>query len=92
MVWMGTDDGMDATKWGWYQQDINYIPTMSNMNVALLSLLKVMHCNCGKGCNTQHCSCRKYMLSCSPACGPCQVETCNNPQDNQHLDDFENDE
>ena len=45
MVWMGTEDGMDALNWGWSLQDNSFVPLMSTMNVAPDSLLKVIHCN-----------------------------------------------
>ena len=60
MVWMGTDDGLDATDWGWNQQGNHYIPIMSKMNAAPDRLLKVIHCKCSNACMTQRCSCRKY--------------------------------
>jgi hypothetical protein len=90
--WAQMMASMDATKWGWYQQDNNYIPTMLNMNAAPPSFLKVVHCNCGNICNTQCCFCKKYMLSCSSECGTYQVKTCNNPLNKHHLDYSENDD
>ena len=89
MVWMGTDDGLDATNWGWNQQDNQYIPIMSDINAAPDSLLKVIHCNCSNACMTQCCSCRKYGLPCTPACGPCQLHSCDNPQNRIFPEDYD---
>ena len=78
MAWMEKEDGLDALKWGWKLEDNQYIPVMTR-NAALDSLLKVVHCNCSNACATRRCTCGKYGLPCIPACGPCQIQKCNNP-------------
>ncbi|KAJ8879191.1 hypothetical protein PR048_019797 [Dryococelus australis] len=42
------------------------------------SLLKVIHCNCSNNCKTYLCSCRRYGLSYTTACGLCQFEQLDN--------------
>ncbi len=79
MVWMGTDEGMDATNWGWDLKGNRLVPLMSRMNAAPDSLLKVIHCNCSTACKTLRCSCRRYGLPCTTVCGLCQLEVCDNP-------------
>ena len=88
MVWMGTNDGLNATNWAWNWQDNQHIPIMSRMNAALDSLLKVIHCICSIACMTQRCSCRKYGLPCTPACGPCQLHSCDNPQNRIYPEEY----
>ena len=49
--------------------------------------LKMIHCTCTTFCITTTCSCRHYGLSCTPACGPCQLENCNNEHFDPNIDD-----
>ena len=92
MVWMGTEDGMDALDWGWTLQYNRFVPLMSTMNVAPDSLLKVIHCNCTTACKTLRCSCRKYGLPCTIVCGPCQLQECDNPHIKFLPEDSEDDD
>jgi len=71
---MGMANEMDPTEWGWTQESDELIPIMTDKNAAPDELLKIIHCNCSGGC-----SCRRYGLPCTAACGPCQVENCDNP-------------
>ena len=79
MAWM--EGGLDSLKWGWKLEDYQYVPVMMR-NTAPDSLLKVVHCNCSNACTTRCCTCGKYGLPCTPACGPCQIQKCNNPNNN----------
>ena len=78
MTWMGTDNDLDPLKWGWRLENNQLIPIMSDMNAAPETLLKMVHCNCATGCNTLRCSCKKYGLPCTSACGSCQLTSCDN--------------
>ena len=60
MVWMGTDDGMDALEWGGKVDNNQMVPIMTDMKAAPDNLLKMIHCNC-KSC-PPHCSCRHVLL------------------------------
>ena len=91
MVWMEKEQGMDVQKWGWNLEDNNLIPVMTEMNAAPDNLLKMIHCNCRKGC-TLRCSCRKYGLPCHAGCGLCQTDTCDNPYNNQLIMEEDEDE
>ena len=44
------------------------------------------------GCKSARCSCRRYGLSCTAACGPRQVEICDNPNITQEVDTEEEEE
>ena len=57
------------------------IPVMTDKNAAPDKILKVIHCNCLGGCKSAQCSCRRYA-----ACGPCQVDNCDNPNNTQEVD------
>lgn len=91
MTWIGKEDGMDETEWGWKCENNMFKPVMCSKNAAPDNLLKVVNCNCTKGCNTQRCTCRGYGLPCTSACGQCQLEFCENPndstQDNEDIDE-----
>jgi len=59
------------------------------------SLLKVVHCNCQTACTSRPCTCRRYGLPCTSACGQDQVESCENlfnpsPDMDSDLDDTDN--
>jgi len=92
MVWMGMAQDMDAMSWGWKVEDNQFVPVMSKMNAAPDNLLKVIHCNCSTACRTLRCSCRGYGLPCTAACGPCQLETCENPYNKCIHEEVEEDE
>ena len=91
MVWMGTDDGMDALDWGWKVDNNQMVPIMTEMKAAPDNLLKMIHCNC-ESCPPR-CSCRRYGLPCHAGCGPCQTGSCDNPYSNHIItdDDIESD-
>lgn len=92
MVWMGKEEGMDAMNLGRSLQDNLFVPIMSRMNPAPDSLLKVIHCNCSTACKTHRCSCRRYGLPCTAACGPCQLEECDNPHNKFLPEESEDDD
>ena len=64
---------------GWKREDDILLPVMTDQKPAPDRLLKVINCNCTTGCCNTRCSCRKYGLPCTSACGPCQTESCYNP-------------
>ena len=66
MVWMSTDDGIDALEWGWKVDNNQVVLIMTDMKAAPDNLLKMIQCNC-ESC-PPHCSCRRYGL-------PCQTQT-----------------
>ena len=92
MVWMGKEEGMDATHWGWNLQDNHFVPNMSRMSPATDSLLKFIHCNCSTACRTHNCSCRRYGLPCTVVCGSCQLKECDNPHNKFLVEESDNDD
>ncbi|KAL2082773.1 hypothetical protein ACEWY4_022591 [Coilia grayii] len=92
MIWMGKAEGMNAKNWGWNLVDNQFIPIMSGMNAAPDGLLKVIHCNCSNPCQTLRCSCRRYGLPCTTACGSCQNQKCDNPHNIFVPDESDDDE
>ena len=42
MVWMGTDDGMDALDWGWNVDNNQMVPIMTDMKAGPDNLLKMI--------------------------------------------------
>ena len=92
MVWMGMASEINPTEWGWKQENDQLIPIMTQNNAAPDELLKIIHCNCSGGCKSSRCSCRRYGLLCTAACGPCQTENCDNPNNTQEVDSEEEDD
>ena len=85
-VWMGMTNEMNPTEWGWKQEKKQLIPIMTQNNAAPDALLAIIHCSCSGGCKSCRCSCRRYGLPCTAACGPCQIENCDNPNNTQEVD------
>jgi len=61
----------NPTDWGWNEESRQLIPVMTEKNAAPEELLNVVHCNCLAECKSSRCSCQRYGLPCSAACGPC---------------------
>ena len=78
ITWLGLESNLDATDWGWKIEDNQFAPVMTAKKPAPDNLLKIVHCNCTTACTTQRCTCRRYGLPCTPACGECQLESCIN--------------
>ena len=86
MVWIGMANEMNLIEWGWEKESDELIPIMTNKNVASDELLKVIHCNC-RGMQIRSMQLQTlWTLSCTAACGPCQVENCDNPNTTQEVD------
>ena len=92
MVWMGMANEMNPIEWGWKMESDELIPVMTDKNAAPDKILKVIHCNCSGGCKSAQCSCRRYGLPCTAACGPCKVDNCDNPNNTQEVDTEEEEE
>ena len=92
MVWMGMANEMNPTEWGWKQENDQLIPIMTENNAEPEELLKIIHCNCSRGCKSSRCGCRRYGLPCTATCGPSQTENCDNPNNNQEVESEEDDD
>lgn len=75
MVWMGKDEGMDPINWGWRLDNRYLVPVTMQKDPAPKTLLVMIHCNCSTGCQTARCTCKRYGLPCTAACGPCQTDS-----------------
>ncbi len=89
MQWIGMNEGMDPTEWGWDVQGDKLVPLMMDKSPAPETLLKMIRCTCISGCSTLRCSCKKHGLECTSACGQCQNGNCNNIIMNLVFDDDE---
>ena len=74
--WNGID--MKAEEWGWKVCDGKMLPLQTDLKPAPDYLLEAIKCNCKTDCGTRRCTCRKYGLDCSPACGECKGLHCSN--------------
>ncbi|KAK6176033.1 hypothetical protein SNE40_014397 [Patella caerulea] len=80
---------MDPANWGWNVQGDKFTLIMMDNNPAPNILLNRIHCNCSAQCNTLRCSCKKYGLECTGACGSCQDGNCDNMNQASILDENE---
>jgi len=78
MVWMGCSENMDPTKRGWDLQGDKLTPIMMENSPAPDVLLKKIQCDCVGESSTLRCSCKRYGLECTVACGSCQDGNCEN--------------
>ena len=90
MVWMGVG-GIQPTDWGWREEEGRLVPQMIEKSPAPEALLKMIHCNCTSGCETLRCTCLRYGLDCTSACGSCQDRQCENIVNVSPLDDDDDD-
>lgn len=87
--WRGANSEMKPEDWGWHITDGKFFPTQTDQPPAPSKLLDVICCNCKKDCNTRRCTCRKYGMPCSAACGECHGISCTNCQKPDFTEDFE---
>ena len=73
--WLGHT--IDPQEWGWKVIDSKLFPLYTDKPPAPPSLLKLIRCNCKKGCG-RACSCRKQQFRCSVSCGHCHGTDCSN--------------
>jgi hypothetical protein len=91
-VWRG-NDRLLATEWGWYIEDGQLLPILTDLPPAPNTVLEMVRCNCKADCASGRCSCRSHNLDCSPACGECRGSACSNsPHEYSILHEFEDDD
>ena len=79
-----------ATEWGWRLKDDKMLPVATDLQPAPEYLLEAINCNCKTDCSSRRCSCVKFGLYCSPACGQCKGLLCCNiepPEEDCDSDD-----
>lgn len=75
-IWLGNKN-IHPTDWGWVMNDGLLNPLKSVDPPAPQELLKMIFCNCKKGCGAS-CGCRKVGLFCNSTCGTCSGDNCQN--------------
>ena len=63
---------------GWKVIDGHMVPVQTDMQPAPVYVLEAINYNCKSNCSTRRCSCIKFGLLCSPACGECRGLLCSN--------------
>lgn len=74
--WLG-NKSIHPTDWGWLSKDGLLHPIKMKKLPAPEELLRMIFCNCKKGCGAL-CGCRKVGLFCNSTCSGCSGENCNN--------------
>ncbi|XP_065915240.1 uncharacterized protein [Dysidea avara] len=76
--WKGCGREFQPLEWGWKKCDGTLMPLFTDLPPAPDDLLKIIRCNCHTDCSTMRCTCKKYNVKCSPACGNCKGTACTN--------------
>ncbi|GBM21544.1 hypothetical protein AVEN_85354-1 [Araneus ventricosus] len=87
--WLGHEK--NHLEWGWVLTRFDLSPRKMERDAAPESLLKMIPCNCKKGCKNA-CGCRKTSLICSSLCTCSLGEACENVSDINLLEDSIEDE
>lgn len=87
-IWLGND--LIIENWGWNYSNNIYHPITMNQLPAPENLLKMLFCNCKKGCGAA-CGCRKSGLYCSVACLQCNDDSCLNTAPMIQINEIEDD-
>ena len=69
-----------ATEWGWRFKDDKMSPVATDLQPAPEYLLEAINYNCKTDCSSTRCSCVRFGLYCSPACGQRKGLLCCNVQ------------
>jgi len=86
VIWKVLDGSfqLEPEQWGWQLKEGLLTPIMTDLEIAPDNLFQVIRCKCKSSskrqCGTNLCSCHKHGLLCSAACGECQGQKCENPQ------------
>ena len=60
-------------EWGFKIKEGKMLPIQTFLSPAPIKLMDMIKCNCGAGCSSGRCTCKKHGLQCSCACGECKV-------------------
>ena len=88
-LWHGVQ--LQPDLWGWEMRENGLQPVTSLDPAAPEMLIKLISCNCTKGC-TKACSCRKAGLKCSNICVECKKFGCTNAVPYDAVIDAEDDD
>jgi len=75
-AWLGKN--LSPVEWGWIEVNNKLIPVRMTLPAAPDRLLKIIRCCCKQNCDSSRCTCKKYGLHCTPACGDCHGLSCSN--------------
>lgn len=75
-LWLGNKT-LNPVDWGWCSIEGELQPLKTPDQPAPEQLLKMIFCNCKKGCGST-CGCRRVGLFCNSACINCNGDTCQN--------------
>ena len=70
----------------WKRENDQLIPIMTHNSAAPEEFLKMINRNFSKECKSSQCDCRRYGLPCTAACGTCQTENCDNPNNTEEVE------
>lgn len=89
-IWLNNKN-IHPTDWGWVSNEGLLNPIKTVDPPAPQDLLKMIFCNCKKGCETS-CGCRRVGLFCNVTCGACSGDNCQNspPIDPEEVDYYSN--
>ncbi|KAE8743752.1 hypothetical protein FOCC_FOCC009627 [Frankliniella occidentalis] len=74
-AWLGNDLPLD--EWGWKTGENGVLPVTMKSEPAPPCLMKMVRCNCKKGCE-RGCECRRAGFACTEMCGVCSGVDCSN--------------
>lgn len=89
-LWLGNKN-INVTDWGWRKCNDLLEPIKMQSLPAPDELLKMIFCNCKKGCGSS-CGCRRLGLYCNATCGTCSGDNCQNCSINTYEEEEEFDE
>lgn len=75
-IWLGNKN-IRPIDWGWINTEGSLHPIETSSMPAPEELLKMIFCNCKKGCGAS-CGCRRLGLYCNTTCGTCCGDNCQN--------------
>lgn len=73
-IWLG-NKSLPLADWGWTKVQGTWVPNKMKDSPAPEELLKIIFCNCKKGCGST-CGCRKLGLYCNQTCSTCSGDSC----------------
>ena len=77
---------MQPTAWELKGYNGKLIPVLTDLPLAP-DELKTIICNCHTDCSSIRCTCKKYNVKCSSACGNCKKTGCTNLDTSIHEED-----
>ena len=83
-AWLGRE--LSPEDWGFQLIHGQCRPIRMVEAPAPIELLKIIRCNCSQNCSTKVCTCKKFNLFCTVACGQCRGLSCCNREPSEDSD------